>query len=192
MLPLGYVHSKDSLFIRFEAEWASEITLNGFGILSAYTWQQHLSFAKTYFETHEYWRVAVGSVQYIIFRSYDNWLSHFNIRQMTTDDMLQMLRILEIPPDWIEYQDGHFYSPMNYIEDDRDTDKLTLSDKKMLNTYSESYLEQLKAADHITGDYQLAQALTRIKFLKEARVKSEYDEAIIAELQRLVDTYKED
>lgn len=191
MLPLGYVHPKDSLFIRFEADWADEITLNGFGIMSKNKWQQHLNFAETYFRTHDTWRVSVGSNQFIVYRSYENWLSHFNLREMTTDEMLQMLRMLEIPPDWISYEFGHFYSPMDYIDDEYNTDEPMMFEKKKLNSYSKQYLEQLKAADKITGEYQHYQVLTRIKFLKEARVKSEYDDAIIAELQRLADTYKE-
>ena len=98
------------ILVRFHTNWADEMDIDGFEVMTKEEWNKNLSILDRHFEKHEFLEIPFGTNESNEDYTKESFLAEFTLKEITEDDfkVFEKLNLL-----W----SGHFPSFENIEED---------------------------------------------------------------------------
>lgn len=124
-----------NLFIKYRDNWADEMDLFGFAIIQKDKWEALLVRMQKFFDRKGEWNFGVGTNEDVEYSSYDGWLQHFTVTELSeaeSEALLAVSKRTKLGPDDESHclvQAGFFGIPYDLNEGEEDDDETDETDE---------------------------------------------------------------
>lgn len=87
------MNDNTTLFVKYRDNWADEMDINGFALVTNRNWQILLDKFRVFIGARIGWEFGIGTNEEIEYRSYDHWFSKFTIVELSDDEAVTMIKI---------------------------------------------------------------------------------------------------
>lgn len=173
-----------------ETNWADEMDVFGFSIMFQDEWNEHIDYAKKYFEKKDTFCASLGTNEDIYFDGYDDWRGTMNVKLLSISTAKELLQHFNAGR---RYNFGKFISPLDYDDGIFDEEDLVPVQEKTQEEKNEEWnqkelirLRAIKPGELVGYDhYKLL--LYRQRLIGDLQSLTSSDQEVLAEYNRILD-----
>ena len=188
------------LMIQFKVNWADEMNIFGYAIMPWTEWHEEKQIAKTFLKEVEEWEVGIGTNQSIYFHGYKDWVSCFQVTELSNHVALAMLAALNEKESHIF---GNFITPNRNGEDieyHRELKRQKAEEKRKKNNPTQTeidqecneWLEELKNTPLETDHWKKYRTHMHLNNLLALETRTPCQEQMVVEYRRILKGYIKD